>query len=76
MVLKSKYCTGVSRFNLMAEAASHYIAIYEFANYQDLEAHLDCPELAAAIKEMEDTWGNKAEILSKSCCEFIKEWKK
>ena len=76
MVMKSGYVKGVSRYKAIGKADDppKYIATYKFANLKDYEAHQSSPELAAAIKEMQGSWGTNVELTSRVHYELIKEW--
>jgi antibiotic biosynthesis monooxygenase (ABM) superfamily enzyme len=74
MVLKFKKLKEVSRFRTIGHSLCSYIAIYGFANLQDLQDFEKSPELELARKEMQETWGTKIEIVSRDSFELIKEW--
>jgi len=76
MLMKSGYVKGVSRYKAVGQAGEppRYIALYKFASFKDYEAHQASPALAAAIKEMQGSWGNNVELTSRIHYELIKEW--
>jgi uncharacterized protein (TIGR02118 family) len=76
MLLKFKGLKGVARYQITDESSRmpRYLALYRFASQKDYEAFQKSPEVAAAIKEMQETWGNKVELTSRTQCELIKEW--
>ena len=76
MLMKSGYVKGVSRYKAVGDAGDppRYIAIYKFANMKDYQDHQASPELAAAIKEMQESWGTNVELTSRVHYELIKEW--
>ena len=75
MLMKSGYVKGVSRYKAVGQPGEppRYIALYQFASLKDYEAHQASPELAAAIKEMQGSWGNNVELTSRVHYELIKE---
>jgi heme-degrading monooxygenase HmoA len=78
MLLKFKRLRGASRYQVVPEgkAPRQYIAVYEFASRKDFEDFGNSPELAAAIKEMQSTWGDKVKITSMAQWEFLKNWQR
>lgn len=76
MLLKFKKLQGVARYQVIGSAsgAPEYIAIYRFASLKDFEEFGSSPELAEAIKEMQETWGQKIELTSRVQYELIREW--
>jgi antibiotic biosynthesis monooxygenase (ABM) superfamily enzyme len=73
MLMKYKGLKAVTRFKSAGEPC-RYTAVYEFASMQDLKGFETSPELAAAQKEMQGTWTNCVELVSREAFEFIKEW--
>jgi hypothetical protein len=78
MLLKYKKLLGVARYRVIDESSKQprYIAVYKYASRKDMESMGSSPEFAAAIKEMQETWGQKVEITSRLQYELIKEWNK
>jgi hypothetical protein len=78
MLMKCKKLQGVERYKLITEPASGpaYIAIYRFASLNDYQEFNSGPELAAAGKEMRETWGQKIEIISRLQYGLIQAWQK
>lgn len=78
MLLKSKQLMGATRYKAISEPGRppRYLAVYKHASLNDYEEFQKSPELAAAIQEMQSTWGKKMEIVSVMPCEFIKSWGK
>jgi hypothetical protein len=76
LLLKYRKLTSVTRYKVLGESSQpdQYVAIYRFKNKSDFEAFVNGPERAAALKEMEQTWGNKLKITSVVPCESIKDW--
>jgi hypothetical protein len=78
MLMKSPKLLGVARYKVVGSPANQpvYIAIYKYAGAKDMEEYSKGPELAAARKEMQETWGQKIEVTSRVQYELIQEWKK
>jgi len=76
MLMKSGKVMGVSRYKVVGKPgeALRYIAIYKFASMKDFEAFEASPELAAARKEMQETWGSNAEVTSRVQYELVKDF--
>jgi uncharacterized protein (TIGR02118 family) len=76
MLLKFKNLAGVERYKAIGAdgEAPRYIAVYKFTSLKDFQAFSKSPELAAAVKEMNETWGQKIELTSRVQYELIKEW--
>jgi heme-degrading monooxygenase HmoA len=76
MLLKSRGLKGVARYQVKDDSsrAPRYLAVYRFPSQKDFEAFEQSPETAAAIKEMQVTWGNKVQLVSRTKCELIREW--
>ena len=76
MLLKFKGLKGVSRYKSISEASKlpRYIAMYKFGSLKDYEEYEKSPELSAAIKDMQETWGKQVELVSRVQYELIKEW--
>jgi len=76
MLLKYKKLLGVARYKVITESPTlpQYIAIYKYASLKDLQDFSKSPKLAAAAKEMQETWGQKIELTSRVQYELIKEW--
>jgi antibiotic biosynthesis monooxygenase (ABM) superfamily enzyme len=75
MLLKFKPLMGAARYKLAGEP-HRYIAVYRFASWADFEAFGKSPELAAALEELQGTWGDSIKIASMAQWEFIKDWEK
>jgi antibiotic biosynthesis monooxygenase (ABM) superfamily enzyme len=78
MLLKFKKLKGVARYQTVSESSNtpQYIAVYKYANQKDIAEFEKSPELAAAIKEMQGSWGDKVQIISRMRYELIKQWGK
>lgn len=76
MLMKFKGLKGVSRYKSISESSQspRYIAIYKFGSFKDFEAFNKSPELAAALKEMQESWGTRVELMSRIQYELIKEF--
>ena len=76
MLMKSKHLKGVTRYKSISEVSKspRYIAIYKYASIDDFNAFNKSAELAAALKEMGESWGNKVELMSRIQYELIKEF--
>ena len=76
MLMKNKLLKGVTRYKSISESSSapRYIAIYRYNSVKDFETFNKSPELAAAIKEMGETWGQKIELTSRIQYELIQEF--
>ena len=76
MLMKSDKLMGVQRYRVMgkSEELPRFIAIYKFASFKDFEDYSASPELAAALAEMKETWGQTVELTSRVQYELIKEW--
>ena len=76
LLLKYPKLKSVTRYKVMGESSqpAQYVAIYRFKNKPDFEAFVKGPERAAALKEMQGTWGSKLKITSVVPCESIKDW--
>ncbi len=76
MLMKSGKVQSVSRYKVIGnpDDPPRYIAIYKFANLTDYEAHEASPKVAAARKEMRETWGKDAEVISRAKYELLKEF--
>jgi len=76
MLLKFKGLKGVTRYKVAGEPSQppRFMAVYKFASQKDLEAFQKSPEAAAAIKDMQESWGKRVELTSRTLCELIKEW--
>jgi uncharacterized protein (TIGR02118 family) len=76
MLMKNKLLKGVTRYKSLSESGKspRYIAIYKYASAKDFEAYNKSPELAAALKEMQGTWGTKIELTSRIQYEIVKEF--
>ena len=76
MLLKSQLLMGAARYKVIDESSKipRYIAIYKFANQKDFEKFDKSPELSDAIKEMQGTWGDRIELISRVQYEVIKKW--
>ena len=78
LLLKFPKLKSVTRYKVMGELSQpeQYVAIYRFKNKPDFEAFVNGPERAAALKELQETWGNKLKITSVVPCESIKDWQR
>jgi hypothetical protein len=78
MLLKSNKVQAVTRFKQVGPPGSGpaFIAIYQFASLKDFQEFGGGPELAAAAKEMRESWGETVEIMSRSQYELIQQWDK
>jgi hypothetical protein len=78
MLFKSKEMKAVARYKVVGEAHGQptYIAIYKFDSVSSFEKFGKGPEMEAARKEMNESWGQKIEIASRVQYELIKEWEK
>jgi len=78
MLLKFKRLMGATRYKVITEPTqpNQYVAVYKFANRQDFEAFGASPELAAALKELQGTWGESIKITSMAQWELIKDWER
>ena len=76
LLLKYRKLKSVTRYKVMGESpqSAQYVAIYRFKNKLDFEAFVNGPERAAALKELQETWGHKLKITSVVPCESIKDW--
>ncbi|MBP1707002.1 MAG: hypothetical protein H6Q39_726 [Chloroflexi bacterium] len=76
MLLKFKGLKGAARYKVIGDSADapRFIALYKFGSAKDFEEFQKSPELAAAIKEMGESWGNNVELTSRIQYELIKEW--
>ena len=76
MLLKFGRIRHAGRYKVISEktALPRYIALYWFPSYQDFEEFEKSPELAAAIKEMIESWGRRIDTLTRVQYEIIKEW--
>jgi uncharacterized protein (TIGR02118 family) len=78
MLLKYPGLKGVARYKVIDESSKQpkYIAVYRYASRKDMEGMGSSPAFAAAIKEMQESWGQKIEITSRLQYELIKDWNK
>jgi hypothetical protein len=78
MLFKAKEMKSVARYKVVGEAHGQptYVAIYKFNSLSDYEKFGKGPEMAAARKEMNESWGQRIEIASRVQYELIKEWEK
>jgi hypothetical protein len=76
MLLKSKKLKSVTRYKVAAASSqpAQYTAVYRFKNKADFDAYQGCPERAAALKEMKETWGSQIKITGVAAWETIEEW--
>jgi uncharacterized protein (TIGR02118 family) len=76
MLLKFKRLQGVIRYKTMSEPGQpvQYIAVYHFATKKAFEDYVASQELAAAVKDMGETWGDKVKLVSKVAWEQLKAW--
>jgi uncharacterized protein (TIGR02118 family) len=76
MLLKFKGLKAAARYKVIGDSsdAPRFMALYKFASEKDFADFQKSPELAAAIKEMGETWGNNIELTSRVQYELIKEW--
>jgi heme-degrading monooxygenase HmoA len=64
----------VARYKILAAKCPQFIAVYHFDSLQDFEAFGKSPEFKAAIEEMNQSWPNGIEIISRQQSELIREW--
>ena len=79
LLFKFKGMKKVTRYKLRKEGGGKpsFLAIYEFANWQDYEDYTKSAELAAARAEMDETWkGGGFEITSRAQYEFLRTWER
>jgi hypothetical protein len=76
MLMKSKYLKGVTRYkSINADAKGpRFIAVYKYDSFKDFEEFDKSPELAAGLKEMGETWGNRVDLLSREQYELINDF--
>jgi uncharacterized protein (TIGR02118 family) len=76
MLLKFKGLKGAARYKVIGDPsdAPRYMALYKFGSAKDFADFQKSPELAAAVKEMGESWGNNVELTSRVQYELIKEW--
>jgi uncharacterized protein (TIGR02118 family) len=76
MLLKAKGVAGVTRYQITVEPGKlpRFIAVYKYANEKDFEAFQKSPQTAAAVKDFNETWGDKVKLVSRTQCSQIKEW--
>jgi len=76
MLMKFKGLKSVARYKSISESSKspRFIAIYKYASAKDFEDMNKSPELAAALKEMQETWGQRIELTSRIQYELIKEF--
>lgn len=77
MLLKFKGITEVNRYQVLSGSPGpRYLASYRFESQDDFEAFQKSPELAAAISEMKETWGeNGIDIKFIGQYELINTWR-
>lgn len=79
LILKFKGIKKAARYHQIGENKEYptYLAIYEYESKEALAAHPDSPELAAALKEMNETWKDRMfEIKWMIPYESIKTWER
>ncbi len=80
MLLKHPALKRVTRYKRIGgdETLPPYIAVYEFANKEALDAYLNSPERTAALENTEETWkmGEEFKVWGISQYELIKSWEK
>ena len=74
MLLKSKGVKGVTRYKTSDAETPSFIAVYRYNSPQDLEEFQKSPNTAAAIKDFEETWGGKVQLVSRTQYELIQDW--
>jgi uncharacterized protein (TIGR02118 family) len=76
MLMKYRGVKGVARYKVAGGNASkpRYIAVYHFDNWQEFENYKKSAEFAAAMAEMNQSWPQGIEILSRVQHELIQEW--
>jgi heme-degrading monooxygenase HmoA len=79
MMFQFRGLKKASRYRLASDnkECSKYLAVYEFDSTEDLEAFLQSPEFAAAVKDFDDKWKNGGfESKWGASYELIKSWEK
>jgi uncharacterized protein (TIGR02118 family) len=78
LLLKFKGLKEAYRYRIRNQSADlpKYVAVYKFASQSDFEAYQKSPELAAAIKEMNESW-KPGDIKRRLAIQYeqIKSWK-
>jgi hypothetical protein len=76
LLMKSKKLKAVARYKQIGQGGTGpaYVAIYQFASLKDFQEFGSGPEMAAAGKEMRESWGQTIEIMSRVQYELIMEW--
>ena len=77
MVLKYKGIRWAGRFKRLGDDKNRpkYLVLYEFENKEAREAFEDSPELAEAVKDMEQTWEEgRIDLQWLSSYEPVKIW--
>ncbi len=79
MLTKDGHIVSVRRLRLSNEVESAhapYLAVYEFKDLAAFQDWLKSDALAAARKEMKQTWGGRdMEIVSRACYEPVSDWR-
>ena len=79
MLFKNKGIKRVTRYKRLSadEGYPNYLAIYEFDSQEAFDAYNAGPELAAALKDMQDTWPKgDFELRWRVQYEAIKTWQR
>jgi uncharacterized protein (TIGR02118 family) len=77
MLMKFKGLEGATRYKVLVGPGEpiQYSAVYYFTNKDAFEAFVPSQERAAAVKDMEITWGDKIKIVGRQQLEHLKDWK-
>jgi len=79
MLMKFPKIKGVARYKAIGkpDEPPRFIAIYRFDSLKDFEEFGASPEMAAAMKDVKETWGTQGiGITSRVQYELIKEWER
>lgn len=78
MLMKFKRLKAVTRYKVVAGPGQpvQYATVYYFATQKALGAFGPSKERAAAVKEMEGTWGDKIKIVGRQQWEQLKAWER
>ena len=76
LLMKFKGMTKVSRYEMTGDVKDFpkYLAVYEFESQKALEAFNNSPELAAALKEMNETWKGGIDIKWMVQLKLLQTW--
>ncbi len=77
MLMKSNKLLRAARYKVIDTGKQpSFMAVYNFASREDFEQFNNSPEMEAARKDMQETWGQKVQLTSRVQYEFLREWKK